>query len=551
MKIDDVKKYEHDFTLLRVSGYSSGTSIFLAVVSGLLMAASQEMFLTGSTYFGFISLVPLLIAVDKKRPLSAFLLAFITFFIYKALPLHWMSQYGYPALFALITMEAVAYGLAFLLYNFIPERTNWNDPYLVILPMLVSIVEFKQTIGPWAFPWPLIGNSQWANLIFIQSASIWGTIGLSFLIVWINRGIYELFLAFPNHFRSLAKTAPLIIVLILNLAYGYGRLADNSYKNGVPHPTTIVQRSVSTDIAWTSNFNDRAWEEYDRLTLRETGNSVNEPGFVLWPENAVPDLMDSRLSEVQNQADITRKVFILGTLTDEPEWANEFTDYDQPWYHIYNSIVAISPDAGVTGIYSKVHPVPFGETIPMREYLAILDYPWGDKNLSEGRKLEALPTTYGGAGAMICYESFFPQISRKLVLDGARYLFLASNTSWFGESVATWQHSRYDVFRAVENGCFFARAATTGVSSVIDPRGRILYETEPFKTEAFTIDIYPRRNLHHIRIFKNMFPDFTYYTILGDWISYISLIWLILTMMRIFRPKSAKPLSETIAYIEN
>jgi apolipoprotein N-acyltransferase len=516
------------------------------------MAASQEMFLPGAMYFGFISLVPLLVAVDRKRPRTAFFLAFITFFIYKVLPMHWLSQYGYPALFALITMEGVAYGIAFMIYNFIRGRNNWQDPYLVILPMLISIVEFKQTIGPWAFPWPLIANSQWANLIFIQSASVWGTIGLSFLLVWINRGVYELFLAFPNHQKVfLKKATPLLLVMILNLVYGYGRLADNSYINGVPHPTTIVQRNISTDVIWTSNFNEQAWEEYNRLTQRETNNSVGEPGFVLWPENAVPDLMDSRLPEIQSEADSTRKAFILGTLTEEPEWANPYTDYDQPWYHIYNSVVAVSPDMGITGTYSKIHLVPFGETIPMREYLAVLDYPWGDKNLSEGRTINALPTTYGGVGAMICYESFFPQISRKLVLDGAKYLFLASNTSWFGESVATWQHSRFDVFRAVENGCFFARAATTGVSSVIDPRGRILQETEPFKTEAFTIDIYPRRNLHFTRFFKNMFPDFTFYTVIGDWISYISLIWLIMTMMKLFRPKSAKHISETIAYIEN
>ncbi|MBU1023283.1 apolipoprotein N-acyltransferase, partial [bacterium] len=485
----------------------------------------------------------LLIAIDRKRPLTTFLLALLAFNLYLAHPLWWLVRYGFYAMAGLVFMESAAYSLAFLIYNFIRDRSQWRDPCLLTLPMLIVIVEFKRSIGPWAFPWSDFAHTQWGNLMFIQGASIWGALGVGFLVVWINVFLYQLIKAFPNQPVKLAVGLPLIGVVMFNLLYGHNMLLNDDFKNSQAYPTTITQRAGLTDVAWTLNYNDKAWMDYHNLTRSEIDKTQGLPGFVLWPENAIPDLLENRLEGLEHLANVSKKAFIVGTLTYKPEDADYNRDYNEPWFNLYNSNVSVSPDYGYCGTYSKVHLVPFGESIPMREYLAILEYPWGDKNLKEGRIINALTTPYGGAGTMVCYESFFPQISRMLILDGAKYLFLSSNTSWFGDSIATWQHARYDVFRAIENGCYFARAATTGVSSIIDPRGRILHETKTFVSESFTENIHPLE--------PNHFGAATIYTVTGDWLAYVSLIWFVLTLMRIFRPKSAKPLSETIAYIED
>lgn len=535
---NNLEQLEATYKLDVKYSYSAGLSIILAFTSGMLMAAGQEIHLPGAHLIAFIALVPLLMAVEGKRPLSAFFLAFIAFYIYLFQPLGWTQQYGLFIHSGLTFMEAAVYSFAFLLYNFIRERMNWNDSWLITLPMLISIVEFKRTIGVWGFPWTTFAHSQTGNLMFIQGASIWGAIGVGFLVVWINVFVYQIFKAFPNHPKKLLVGIPLLVILAFNFFYGFQQLLDDSFKNSQPYPTTIVQRETPTDTAWTYGFNSRAWTEYHNLTRKEIDKTQGQPGFVVWPEDAIPDLMENRLPGITHLSDVSCKSFIIGTLTYTPETADYDRDYSEPWFNLHNSVVAIAPNHGICGIYSKVHLVPFGETLPMRKYLAILEFPWGSKNLKEGRDINALPTSYGGAGTMICYESFFPQISRKLILDGAKYLFLVSNTSWFGDSVATWQHSRYDIFRSIENGSYFARAATTGVSSIIDPRGRILHETLPFTTDVFTEDIHPIQGL-------------TIYTILGDWVAYLSLMWFVITIMRIFRPLSAKPLSQTIAYIED
>jgi len=517
--------------------FPASSSVIMALISGVLLYAGQNMDLIGAHFLGFVALVPLLTAIEGKRPLSAFFLALIAYITYLMLAIIWVERYGFPALAGLVLMESIVYSMAFALYNFIRKRSNGRDPWLITLPMLISIVELKRAIGPWAFPWTYMAHSQCTNLAFIQSASIWGIFGVGFLLVWTNVFIYVLFRSFPNRPDRLACGIPLLIFFSVNLWWGSHYLSDKSFLENPSFPVTIAQRAIGTDVSWTPDFNYRAWTDYEQMTRVQIDPTQGKPGFVIWPENAVPDLLQFRLSGAEQLANASRRTFIIGTLTWKPESANYESDYYEPWFHIYNSVVAVVPDHGVSGTYSKVHLVPFGETIPMRKYLSILDYPWGDKNLSEGRSLNTLPTPNGNVGAVVCYESCFPQIIRRLILDGAKYLVLVSNTSWFGRSVATYQHARYDTFRAVENNCYFIRSATTGVSSVIDPRGRILAETQPFKAEAFSVDVHPLTRM-------------TIYTILGDWIAYLSLIWLIVKMMAIFRPRSEKPLKVTIAQIE-
>jgi apolipoprotein N-acyltransferase len=538
-------------------GYPSTISIFLAVISGFLLASAQELQLPGARFVAFIGLVPLLIAIEKKRSITTFFLSLLAFYVYLIQPLWWISRYGLLPIMGLTFMEATVYSLAFVLYNFIRSRSDDKDPWFMILPMLIAIVDLKRAIGPWAFPWTYFAHSQTASLIFVQGASLWGAIGVSFLVIWINVFVFNIIKAYPTRIRDMAQGIPLILILLFNFYYGYLRLHDDSFKTGPPVPLTITQRKTATDVAWSGDFMSTAWSEYESLTRKEIDNSADKPGMVLWPENAVPDLIPFRQPGVEHLATTYNKSFVIGTLTFKPDWADSDADFYEPWYELYNSAVVINPKTGYNGTYSKVHPVPFGETIPMRDYLSLLEYPWGDKNLSAGKEIISLPTPNGNVGAMICYESFFPQIPRKLVLDGARYLFLVSNTSWFGDSVATWQHSRYDIFRAIENNCYFGRAASTGVSSVIDPRGRIIRETQPFVSESFTVDVYPSQDFFPRGFFTSIFPwsgqlgKFTPYTILGDWVAYLSLIWLVIKLMRIFRPKSAKPITQTIAYIED
>jgi apolipoprotein N-acyltransferase len=105
--------------------------------------------------------------------------------------------------------------------------------------------------------------------------------------------------------------------------------------------------------------------------------------------------------------------------------------------------------------------------------------------------------------------------------DGAEILVLVSNTSWFGRTRASYQHARFDVYRAVENRTWFCRASTTGVTSVIDPYGRVLEQTELFKADAITVPVGLRTQT-------------TIYTLLGDWVPALCGIFILILLLGAF-----------------
>ena len=431
-------------------------------------------------------------------------------------------------------MNAVSYGAVFVIYFWFMRKYQ-SHFYTTLLPSLFVLIEFKQTIGFLGFPWPLLCHSQYANLGLIQIASITGCWGVTFLIVQINETLAHLF---EGGFRP--KILPIAIMPIVLVGI-YGLWGALSLAKKVPEgniEATIVQGSESTNVQWTNAFNRQEIDEYTDLTIDELSRNIelndSEEGkainrLVIWPETAVPDAVRSRMSltRILALASNYDATFLVGCLTDGPGESKPL-DLATAWktrdsYHEYNSIVAFEPDGKVVPVYSKFHLVPFGEVIPLSKLITkwFPEYPWGSEDVSAGTGFHVADTQVGKIGAVVCYESFFPQIFRGEVEKGAQIMVLGSNTSWFGRSMASYQHARFDVYRAVENGIWFCRAATTGVSSIIDPQGHIIVETELFKARAVTARVGLRSGE-------------TLYTILGDWLPGLCGIYFLVLMLGVF-----------------
>jgi len=113
-------------------------------------------------------------------------------------------------------------------------------------------------------------------------------------------------------------------------------------------------------------------------------------------------------------------------------------------------------------------------------------------------------------GSPICYEIIFPNLVRKFVKKGANFLVTITNDGWYGRSSAPYQHFSMAVLRAVENRRYLLRAATTGISGIIDPYGRVLAETELMTEGWLTERIIPSSKQ-------------TIYTKFGDLLAFLSL----------------------------
>ena len=74
---------------------------------------------------------------------------------------------------------------------------------------------------------------------------------------------------------------------------------------------------------------------------------------------------------------------------------------------------------------------------------------------------------------VICYESSHPKISRKMILNGARFLTIQANDAWLSNSSGVIQHFELARLRAIELRTGIARSANTGISGIIYPDGKI------------------------------------------------------------------------------
>jgi apolipoprotein N-acyltransferase len=162
------------------------------------------------------------------------------------------------------------------------------------------------------------------------------------------------------------------------------------------------------------------------------------------------------------------------------------------------------------GRYDKIHLVPFGEYIPLQKFLFFIESSIGEGigNFKPGKEILNLSLPQGKFGVLICFEIIFPDLCRRFVKRGAIFLVTITNDAWFGRTSAPYQHLAIATFRAVENRVYITRAANTGISAFIDPKGRIVEQGGIFTEEAMN---------GAIRLSKEK----TFYTLYGDVFAWI------------------------------
>jgi apolipoprotein N-acyltransferase len=201
---------------------------------------------------------------------------------------------------------------------------------------------------------------------------------------------------------------------------------------------------------------------YQRL-VRLSHEACDAGALVVWPESAAwPFLLDRDPGLREDVRRLNRRGcrVILNSISREGEKQ-------------YNSAFLFSSD-GRSERYDKAHLVPFGEYVPFGGVLPFvrrLARAAGDFSPGEGEHL----LTWGEEklGVAICFEIVFGGEVAARVRNGATVLLTLTNDGWYGDTAAPWQHFRAARFRAAENRRPLIRAALTGVSAFISPRGDV------------------------------------------------------------------------------
>jgi apolipoprotein N-acyltransferase len=314
--------------------------------------------------------------------------------------------------------------------------------------------------------------------------------------------------------------------MVFVLGYGWGKL-------GVPENieeinVSVIQGNIEQDKKWDPAYQADTIAVYKKLTLEAI---TQNPDLVVWPETATPFYFTgARESDRVLTADLMR--FVKQNKTPLLFGSPTFEIMPNRAIVGRNSVFLLSADGGIHGTYHKIHLVPFGEYVPLKNVLffiekmveAIGDFQSGDEYTVMTVPARNPRRKDVKLGTVICYEIIFPDLVRRFVNNGAEILATVTNDSWFGRTAAPYQHFSMVVFRAVENRVPIARAANTGVSGFIDAKGHILKTSNIFTEDYLTQKIVPGTVK-------------TFYTRSGDLFSYACVI-AILTLLAI-KPRTS------------
>jgi apolipoprotein N-acyltransferase len=463
--------------------------ILLAVLSGIMLTAS---FPPGHLeWMAWIAIIPLLISIEKERPLNIFRLGMIAGLAHYLTLLYWaiyaVNTYGELGIVAstgilfLLCLYLSLYPAVFaVLSGFFKQR---KFVALGIAAIWASL-EYIRAVLITGFPWCLLGYSQFNHSALIQIADVTGVYGISFLVAAVNALIYLLIfdrprLAGMKDFTF--ETATVAILILISLVYGYHRLAgaDTNDKEARSLKVAIIQGNIDQSVKWDTDFMKESMDKYLTMT-RSVFNS--KPGLIIWPETAAPFFFQDNTESSQdilNAAKESGAWLIFGTPAYERE--------DILFVKYYNRAYLASPKGTIEGYYDKVHLVTFVEYVPFSNFLPFIHrMVTAAGDFSSGTQSGLLKISNETAGALICYEAIFPELSRKEVQGGADFLVVLSNDAWFGMTSAPYQLMTMSAFRAVENRRPLIRATNTGFSGFIDPWGRTVFESDLFTTEVLT-----------------------------------------------------------------
>jgi apolipoprotein N-acyltransferase len=235
-------------------------------------------------------------------------------------------------------------------------------------------------------------------------------------------------------------------------------------------------------------------------------NQTAPISLIAWPEAPSPFYeSDPRfLAAMRQLAQTTHAAIVAGN--PAAEWG---VDADgKPVIKQYNSATVFSSTGERVGRYDKIHLVPFGEYVPYSEMFFFahkLTRQVG--TFTRGTQRSVFTLNGHRYGIFICYESIFADEIRHFAKNGAEVFVNISDDGWYGDTSAPWQHLNMARMRAIENRRWLLRDTNTGVTTVIDPYGRVLRSA-------------PRGIFTSLAVQYGFRDDVTFYTRYGDVFAY-------------------------------
>ena len=363
----------------------------------------------------------------------------------------------------------------------------------ILQPITVSalwaVFEWSQNFGWWGVPWGKLALGQTKYLVGIQNASWFGSYFITFVLVLVN---FVIAYALLNASKiKILRLCSIIAVSVISFQYLTGTVIwfTNDINEGERVKVACAQGNISASNKWTAD----TVKQLETVFWEQTRYAAEQGAeIVLWPETAIPFNITSGLytkydTKCKELAKETQVYIIVGAYSNDGDKS-------------YNSLICYTPNGErLETVYNKRRLVPFGEFIPLRSIFEKVIPPLTEilitfDDISEGESSSIMDIDGTDVGCLICFDSIYDGLTLNTVRDGAEIICLSTNDSWFSGSAALSIHRSHSQLRAIESGRYITRCASTGISTIVSPRGEVLSYLEADTDGVLVYDVYKRQN---------------------------------------------------------
>lgn len=393
--------------------------------------------------------------------------------------LNWLHHVTWGGLLLLGPLVGAWVGVWYLAVWWVMPRLRGREPGIRVLAVcglaaLWVLIEWTRTWLLGGFPWLPLSASQWQRPILLQISSYTGAYAVSFILIFFNLG----FAAYGHRLLrekeiGLRKRSPEFMAALLILMFPSFLLLSEIFgqQRRDLARVAVVQPYIPQQVKWDPAKGPGILDVLEKLTISA---STGRPDLIIWPEAVTPWAVlgdGNARAFVEGLSQEVRTPLLLGSIATE-----DLGGPNEAWF---NGVFSVTPDLGLQpAYYAKRKLVPFGEYVPLRPVLGWLtkfveigdDFQVGDDARPLVISLPGGPTVFG---PLICYEDIYPRLARSSALAGAEILTVMSNSGWFGEEGAAYQHAAHSVLRAVETRRPVIRVGNGGWSGWIDEFGNV------------------------------------------------------------------------------
>ncbi len=454
--------------------------------------------------FAWLGPAALVVGLDGLSPRAAARAGFLASFAAHVLLFHWfivvtVGYGGMPLVLGLLSPLLPAYWVAQFsaLFAAIWARVagrRWAVPLGACAWVAVDWLRGWLLGG---FPWATLGYALHRDVPLLAWTRFGGVYALSFLAAGVGLALGLLMLRMRRRLEGRAgalRSAGTIAAFAVGVHVVGALLSLPADPDPARIRIAAIQGNIDQGEKWDAARRERILETYLRLSGAAGAQGAD---WIVWPETAIPGSLEwdpemrRRIAALAERQDA---LLVLGGM------GIEFASDEGGPSAYYDSAFVVGRDGAIQARYDKTQLVPFGEFVPLRGLLGRVFHSLArglsPNDVTPGpapRALELSGEDPGAAalrvGVPICYELLFPDLVRRFAADGAGVLLAVTNDAWYGRTGAPHQFLAMTAMRSAETARYTVRAANTGISAIIDDRGRVLERSALFEEAVIVAEV--------------------------------------------------------------